>query len=80
MHIPSGPISTTTIHITLLHWRHVIFSDESRVTLDAFDGRLWMRCRVRQLIQDVDILLMRKGHVVVLYTSGVLFIMVVNPD
>lgn len=48
-------------NLTIHHWRHVVFTDESRVTLDARDGRQRVR-RIRgQPLQEADIQRMRQG-------------------
>ena len=48
-------------NLTVHHWRHVIFTDESRVMLDAHDGRQRVRRMRGQPLQEADIQPMRQG-------------------
>lgn len=49
-------------NLTVHHWRHVIFTDESRITLDAHDGRQRVRRMRGQPLQEPDIERMRQGN------------------
>ena len=48
-------------NLTVQHWRHVLFSDESRVCLDPADGRLRVRRMRRQPLDDEDMMPVRQG-------------------